>query len=149
MRAGASGSGKTRSASTINRRLAPTGVHYTAIESVTCTCGTAFNVMMTGYLIIEFRDRSHLHGQEAWHRILRGELAQALPVGEEWAVTRTEGRREEAFSVRRLARNNISAIPVNAPAVRTRSRDCRLRQIIIYRVIVRVDINASGRRRFV
>jgi hypothetical protein len=59
----------------------------------------------------------HLAGQELWHRILRGQLAQPLPVGQEWAVIRTDRGKEEAFSVRPLARSKLSAIPVNAPAV--------------------------------
>jgi hypothetical protein len=59
----------------------------------------------------------HPIGQEVWHRILRGHLAQPLPVGQEWAVIRTERGKEEAFSVRPLARSKVSAIPMNAPAV--------------------------------
>jgi hypothetical protein len=58
----------------------------------------------------------HLIGQNLWHRIIRGRLAQPLPVGHEWAVIRTH-RGEEAFSVRPLARSKVSAIPVNTPAV--------------------------------
>lgn len=59
----------------------------------------------------------HLIGQDVWHRIIRGRLAQPLPVGQEWAVIRTDRGNEEAFSVRPLARSKVSAIPVNAPAV--------------------------------
>lgn len=59
----------------------------------------------------------HLIGQNVWHRIIRGRLAQPLPVGQEWAVIRTDRGTEEAFSVRPLARSKVSAIPVNAPAV--------------------------------
>lgn len=59
----------------------------------------------------------HLIGEQAWHRIIRGRLAQPLPVGQEWAVIRTEHGKEEAFSVRPVARSKVSAIPVNAPAV--------------------------------
>ena len=59
----------------------------------------------------------HLPGQEVWHRIIRGRLAQPLPVGQEWAVIRTEEGKEEAFAVRPLARAKVSAIPVNVPAV--------------------------------
>ena len=50
-------------------------------------------------LLVDF----HLGGQEIWHRIIRGQLAQPLPVGQEWAVIRTEGGKEEAFAVRPLA----------------------------------------------
>jgi len=59
----------------------------------------------------------HIPGQEVWHRIIRGRLAQPLPVGQEWAVIRTEEGKEEAFAVRPLARAKVSAIPVNVPAV--------------------------------
>ena len=59
----------------------------------------------------------HLVGQELWHRILRGQLAQPLPVGQEWAVIRTDRGKEEAFLVRPLARSKVGAIPVHAPAV--------------------------------
>jgi hypothetical protein len=59
----------------------------------------------------------HLVGQEPWHRILRGQLAQALPVGQEWAVIRTDRGQEQALSVRPLARSKVSAIPLNVPAV--------------------------------
>jgi hypothetical protein len=59
----------------------------------------------------------HRLGEERWHRIIRGRLAQALPVGQEWAVIRQEGNTEEAFSVRPLARSKVSAIPVDVPAI--------------------------------
>ncbi|HKN85889.1 MAG TPA: hypothetical protein VJV04_03420 [Nitrospiraceae bacterium] len=59
----------------------------------------------------------HLIGQDVWHRIIRGRLAQPLPVGQEWAVIRTDRGKEEALSVRPLARSKVSVIPVNAPAV--------------------------------
>jgi len=59
----------------------------------------------------------HLEGQGVWHRMIRGQLAQPLPVGQEWAVIRMENGKEEAFAVRPLARSKVSAIPVHAPAV--------------------------------
>lgn len=59
----------------------------------------------------------HLAGKSTWHRIIRGQLAQPLPVGQEWAVIRTEDGSEEAFSVRPLARSKVSAIPIHAPAM--------------------------------
>jgi hypothetical protein len=58
----------------------------------------------------------HLAGQKLWHRIIRGRLAQPLPVGQEWAVIRTDEGKEEAFHVRPLARSKVSAISVNVPA---------------------------------
>ncbi|HEU4686286.1 MAG TPA: hypothetical protein VFS39_17400 [Nitrospira sp.] len=59
----------------------------------------------------------HIAGREVWHRIIRGQLAQPLPVGQEWAVIRTERGNEEALAVRPLARSKVSAIPVGAPAL--------------------------------
>jgi hypothetical protein len=59
----------------------------------------------------------HLVGKEPWHRIVRGRLAQPLPVGHEWAVIRPERGNEEAFAVRPLARSKVSAIPVNVDAI--------------------------------
>ena len=64
-------------------------------------------------LVVDF----HRAGQELWHRIIRGRLAQPLPVGQEWAVIRTEEGKEEAFHVRPLARSKVSAMPVNVPAM--------------------------------
>ena len=58
----------------------------------------------------------HPNGHHAWHRIIRGYLAQPLPVGQGWAVIKTENGQEEAFAVRPLARSKVSAIPVHAPA---------------------------------
>jgi len=51
------------------------------------------------------------------HRIIRGSLVHPLPVGHEWAVIRPEQGPEEAFAVRPLARNKVSAIPVHVPAI--------------------------------
>jgi hypothetical protein len=59
----------------------------------------------------------HPTGQQPWHRIIRGRLAQPLPVGHEWAVIRTDEGNDQAFAVRPLARSKVSAIPVNTPAV--------------------------------
>jgi hypothetical protein len=59
----------------------------------------------------------HLSGHAVWHRVVRGHLAQPLPVGQEWAVIKTENGKEEAFSVRPLARSKVSAIPIHTPAV--------------------------------
>jgi hypothetical protein len=59
----------------------------------------------------------HRADREVWHRMIRGTLAQPLPVGQQWAVIRTEDGNEEAFAVRPLARSKVSAIPVHAHAV--------------------------------
>ncbi len=59
----------------------------------------------------------HPAGHSMWHRIIRGQLAQPLPLGQEWAVIRTDEGKEEAFRVRPLARAKVGAIPTNVPAV--------------------------------
>ena len=64
-------------------------------------------------LVIDY----HHVGQEVWHRMILGRLAQPLPVGHEWAVIRHRHGKEEAFAVRPLARSKVSAIPVNVPAI--------------------------------
>lgn len=70
-------------------------------------------VMNDQNLVIDY----HLADQKVWHRIVRGRLAQPLPVGHEWAVILKEQGGEEAFAVRPMARSKVSAIPVNVPAV--------------------------------
>lgn len=52
-----------------------------------------------------------------WHRIIKGQLAQPLIVGYEWAVIRTDNGKEEAFAVRPLARLKIAALPIGVPAL--------------------------------
>lgn len=59
----------------------------------------------------------HPAGHGMWHRIIRGQLAQPLPVGQEWAVIRTDEGKAEAFHVRQLARAKVGAIPINVSAV--------------------------------
>ena len=52
-----------------------------------------------------------------WHRIIKGQLAQPLIVGYEWAVIRTDNGKEEAFPVRPLARLKVAALPIGIPAL--------------------------------
>ncbi|MDF0674949.1 MAG: NADH-quinone oxidoreductase subunit C [Nitrospira sp.] len=52
-----------------------------------------------------------------WHRIIKGQLAQPLIVGYEWAVIRTDDGKEEAFAVRPLARLKVAALPIGVPAL--------------------------------
>jgi hypothetical protein len=49
-------------------------------------------------------------------RVLRGALAQSLPVGQDRAVIRTEGGKELSFYVSPLAKAKLAALPVNEPA---------------------------------
>ena len=64
-------------------------------------------------LVIDYR----LFGQETWQRIVKGQLAQPLPVGHEWAVIQTKEGKSEAFAVRPLARSKVSAIPLHTDAI--------------------------------
>lgn len=50
------------------------------------------------------------------HKILRGEIAQNLPIGQDRVVIK-EGGKEQAFEIRSQARNKIAAIPVGTPAL--------------------------------
>ncbi len=52
-----------------------------------------------------------------WHQIIRGQLAQALMVGQEWAVITTEDQHERAYRVRPLIRSKLAAVPIGQPAV--------------------------------
>jgi hypothetical protein len=49
-------------------------------------------------------------------RVLRGSLAQSLPVGQDRAVIRTEEGKELSFYVSPLAKAKLAALPVNQPA---------------------------------
>ncbi|MDF0643833.1 MAG: hypothetical protein P0111_07355 [Nitrospira sp.] len=59
----------------------------------------------------------HPVNEPGWHRIVKGQLAQPLVVGYEWAVIRTEDGKEEAFAVRPLARLKLAALPIGVPAL--------------------------------
>jgi len=59
----------------------------------------------------------HRLGQSGWHRIIHGNLAQPLAIGQEWAVIRTDKGNEEAYAVRPLARSKVAALPIGAPAL--------------------------------
>ncbi|MGE3151788.1 MAG: hypothetical protein AB7G48_09760 [Nitrospiraceae bacterium] len=59
----------------------------------------------------------HPVNEPGWHRIVRGQLAQPLVVGYEWAVIRTDNGKEEAFAVRPLARLKVAALPIGLPAL--------------------------------
>lgn len=51
------------------------------------------------------------------HKIVRGEIAQNLAIGQDKVVIREGGGKEQAFDIRSQARNKIAAIPVGTPAV--------------------------------
>lgn len=59
----------------------------------------------------------HPVNASGWHRIIKGQLAQPLIVGYEWAVIRTDNGKEEAFPVRPLAHLKVAALPIGIPAL--------------------------------
>jgi TusA-related sulfurtransferase len=64
-------------------------------------------------LVIDY----HLLGQPSWYRIVKGQLAQPLPVGHGWAIIRSEDGTEQTYEIRPLARSKVAAIPLHAQAV--------------------------------
>jgi len=59
----------------------------------------------------------HPFHQEQAHKEIRGQIAQALAVGHEQAVIRSEGGREQSYSIRPLARSKVASIPVGTQAI--------------------------------
>jgi hypothetical protein len=51
------------------------------------------------------------------HTILRGEIAQNLPIGQDRVVIKEAGGKEESFEIRSQARSKIAAIPVGLASV--------------------------------
>ncbi|MCW5798595.1 MAG: hypothetical protein KIT40_08855 [Nitrospira sp.] len=61
-------------------------------------------------------DYHPLDGESSAHTIIRGELTQNLPVGQETAVIKSGGK-EQSFTIRSQARSKVAAIPRGATAV--------------------------------
>ena len=59
----------------------------------------------------------HLLGEASHHRIVQGQLADALRTGHDKAVIRTETGKEESHFVRPVARSKVASIPVGLEAV--------------------------------
>ena len=51
------------------------------------------------------------------HKIVRGEIAQNLPIGQDKVVIKDNGGKEQAFDIRSQARNKVAAIPIGIPAL--------------------------------
>jgi hypothetical protein len=64
-------------------------------------------------LIVDY----HRLGKEGLHRIITGELATPLTIGQERAMIRTDQGAEEGFEVESQARSKLAAIPVGVRAV--------------------------------
>lgn len=61
-------------------------------------------------------DYHPLEGETSAHTVIRGEIAQNLPVGQETVVIKSAGK-EQSFRIRSQARSKIAAIPIGAAAV--------------------------------
>lgn len=61
-------------------------------------------------------DYHPLDGEASAHTIIRGEIAQNLPVGQEHVVIKSAGK-ELSFTIRSQARSKVAAIPVGVAAV--------------------------------
>lgn len=61
-------------------------------------------------------DYHPLEGQASAHTIIRGEIAQNLPVGQEQVVIKSAGK-ELSFTIRSQVRSKVAAIPVGVAAV--------------------------------
>lgn len=61
-------------------------------------------------------DYHPLDGESSAHTIIRGEIAQNLPVGQETVVVRSNDK-EQSFTIRSQARSKVAAIPVGTSAV--------------------------------
>jgi hypothetical protein len=64
-------------------------------------------------LVVDF----HPAGTESSHKVVKGQLATSLTIGQDHAVIRTEEGTEDGYEVRPLARSKVAAIPVGVTAV--------------------------------
>jgi hypothetical protein len=59
----------------------------------------------------------HLLGEASHHRVVLGQLAEALNTGHDKAVIRTTAGKEESHFVRPVARSKVASMPVGVDAV--------------------------------
>lgn len=64
-------------------------------------------------LLVDFHP---LDGVSSSHTIIRGEIAQRLPIGQESVVVKSGGK-DQSFTIRSQARSKVAAIPIRVPAV--------------------------------
>jgi hypothetical protein len=64
-------------------------------------------------LLVDFHP---LDGVSSNHTIIRGEIAQRLPIGQESVVVKSGGK-DQSFTIRSQARSKVAAIPIRVPAV--------------------------------
>lgn len=65
-------------------------------------------------LIVDYHPLDHPSGG---HKIVRGVMADTMPVGQERVVIKSKDGQEQSFEVRSQARSKLAAIPVGAPAL--------------------------------
>lgn len=65
-------------------------------------------------LIVDYHPLDH---PSTNHKIVRGIIADAMPVGQERVVIKNKDGKEQSFEVRSQARSKLAAIPVGAPAL--------------------------------
>jgi hypothetical protein len=63
-------------------------------------------------LIVDYHPVNHPPGG---HKIVRGVMADTMPVGHERVVIRSKDGKEQAFEVRSQARSKLGSIPVGTP----------------------------------
>jgi TusA-related sulfurtransferase len=59
----------------------------------------------------------HHAGAAGRHRVVRGELATSLVIGQDRALIRTESGKEESYEVTALAKSKLAALPVGSEAL--------------------------------
>lgn len=64
-------------------------------------------------LLVDFHP---LDGTSSSHTIIRGEIAQSLPIGQDSVVIKSQ-EKEQAYPIRSQARSKVAAIPVGVAAV--------------------------------
>lgn len=61
-------------------------------------------------------DYHPLDGESSAHTVIRGEIAQNLPIGQETVVIKSGGK-DQSFAIRSQARSKVAAIPIGVTAV--------------------------------
>lgn len=65
-------------------------------------------------LIVDYHPLDH---PSSGHKIIRGAIADTLPIGQERVVIRSKDGKEQSVEVRSQARSKLAAIPVGSPAI--------------------------------
>jgi hypothetical protein len=65
-------------------------------------------------LIVDYHP---LDAAEGRHKIVRGKIADDMPIGQDKVVIKEDSGKESSFEVRSQARSKIASIPVGAPAL--------------------------------